>query len=520
LSHDIVIATINARYQHASLGLRYLFANLGDLQARARIREFTLEMRPMDIVEQILGDKPRIVGLGVYIWNVEQCTQVAALIKSVDPACRVVMGGPETGYEDDLPPGADHADYIISGQADVAFRDLCRQLLEDQPPTARFIRADTPSLETLELPYRHYDSEDIAQRLIYVEASRGCPFKCEFCLSSLDRTASGFDLDRFLDEMSNLYQRGARHFKFVDRTFNLKLSTTNRILEFFLDLDDPDLFLHFELIPDRLPEALKAHLVRFRPGTLQFEIGIQTFNPAVQKLISRRQDDALTRANLLWLRQHTAAHIHADLIFGLPGEDLESFADGFNTLYELGPHEIQVGILKRLRGTPILRHESERGLRFNPAPPYNILCSDSVDFATLQRVQRFARYFDMIANSGRFPHTMILFDASTIFQTFLALCDWLFRETGKTHRIALPRLFDLVHQGCVNALGMDTEQVLEALRQDYLAGGFKGMPKCLDRDRPHVPMATRALDHSARQARHLSARKATLQYRHTSGDKP
>lgn len=519
MSSDIVIATVNARYHHASLGLRYLYANLGDLRRRAAMREFTLETRPIDIVEQILSDRPRIVGLGVYIWNVEAIEQVAALIKSIDPGCVVVMGGPETGCETDPPPAARHADYVVSGQADIAFAELCSRLLAGESPNVRFIHAPNPPLDTLEFPYGYYDAEDISRRLIYVEASRGCPFKCEFCLSSLDRTAWNFELNRFLDEMSRLYQRGARHFKFVDRTFNLKLSTTTRILEFFLDLDDPELFLHFELIPDRLPDALKSHLVRFRAGTLQFEIGVQTFNPEVQSLISRRQDNARTRANLAWLRRHTHAHIHADLIFGLPGEDLDSFAAGFNTLYSLGPHEIQVGILKRLRGTPLVRHESTHGLRFNPAPPYNILCSDTVDFPTLQRVQRFARYFDMIANSGRFARTVALFDAGTMFETFMVLSDWLYETTGSTHRIALPRLFDLVHRGCVEALGLDGERVRESLEQDFHAGGFKGMPKCLDTLERRTPVG-KARGHAVRQARHVAAATATFQDRLSSGGKP
>ncbi|MES2563631.1 MAG: radical SAM protein, partial [Pseudomonadota bacterium] len=151
--------------------------------------------------------------------------------------------------------------------------------------------------------------EDVAQRFIYVEASRGCPFKCEFCLSSLDKTAWAFDLDLFLSELAALYARGARHFKFVDRTFNLKAAAGLRILEFFLERLDDSLFVHFEVIPDHLPGSLKTAITRFPPGTLQFEVGIQTWNPAVQSLISRRQNNEASAENLAWLRNESNAHL-------------------------------------------------------------------------------------------------------------------------------------------------------------------------------------------------------------------
>jgi hypothetical protein len=162
-------------------------------------------------------------------------------------------------------------------------------------------------LDQLALPYRFYTDEDIAHRLIYVEASRGCPFRCEFCLSALDKTAWPFPLEPFLAELQTLHNRGVRHFKFVDRTFNLNSKTCARILDFFLERLDERLFLHFELIPDHLPEALKTRIVQFPPGALQFEIGVQTFNPTVQALISRKQDNRKTEENLRWLRQYTHA---------------------------------------------------------------------------------------------------------------------------------------------------------------------------------------------------------------------
>jgi len=321
--------------------------------------------------------------------------------------------------------------------------------------------------KTLSLPYQYYSDEDIHQRVIYVEASRGCPLKCEFCLSSLDKTAQAFDIDLFLGEMETLYQRGARHFKFVDRTFNLNIKTSEKILNFFLSKPLHDLFLHFELIPDRLPLELKQIIQQFPAGSLQFEIGIQTFNPEIQQLISRRQDANKTLANLQFLRQKTEAHLHTDLIAGLPGEDLESFAQGFDQLTSLQPHEIQLGILKRLRGTPLIRHTEKYQMVFNPNPPYNILRTRDMDSATVFRISRFARYWDMIANSGRFSNSLPFMLDSAPFQHFMDLSDWLFKRTGQTHKIALPRLFKLLHDYS------DQETTRAALQKDFIKTGIK-----------------------------------------------
>src|SRR5207249_1241801 len=167
----------------------------------------------------------------------------------------------------------------------------------------------------------------------------------------------------------------------------------------------PGLFLHFEMIPDRLPEALRGTIAKFPPGTLQFEVGIQTFNEEVAARISRRQENARLADNLRFLREHTGVHVHADLIVGLPGEDVESFAAGFDRLVALRPQEIQVGMLKRLRGTPIVRHDLEFAMAYSPHAPYEILQTRDIDFAMMQRMRRFSRYWDLVANSGNFLGT-------------------------------------------------------------------------------------------------------------------
>jgi hypothetical protein len=239
---------------------------------------------------------------------------------------------------------------------------------------------------------------------------------------------------------ARLLDRGVRLFKFVDRTFNLNLDVSRSLLQFFHERYRPDLLLHFEMIPDRLPEALRESIARFPAGALQFEIGVQTFNSEVGDRIHRRQNIERLEDNFRFLRRETGVHLHADLIVGLPGESMESFASGFDRLLALDPHEIQVGILKRLRGTPIVRHDATWGMIYSPDPPYEILETSCLDFPTLQRLRRFARYWDLIGNSGNFLETSRLLwtGLPSAFHAFLNWSDWLHVRTGSQHGIADP----------------------------------------------------------------------------------
>lgn len=447
---DILLTTLNARYSHASLGLRYLMANMGPLREHTEIAEFVIGLKTAELAERLLAHAPRIIGLGVYIWNVEESTRLVALLKRIAPEVVLVLGGPEVSYEVDEQAITALADYVITGWGEVSFPRLCGQILAGKPTLPRISAGEQPPLAALRLPYDEYSDADIALRNIYVEASRGCPFKCEFCLSALDKTAWPFALDEFLAAMARLYERGARRFKFVDRTFNLKVDTSARILDFFYQriTDHPEdaVFAHFELVPDHLPEALKQSIARFPPGCLQFEIGIQTFNPQVQALISRRQDNQRAEDNLRWLRTHSHAHLHVDLIAGLPGEDLASFAQGFNRLVALGPHEIQLGILKRLRGTPIVRHTAPFAMVYDPYPPYALLANDRIAFSEMQQMARFARYWDLVANSGRYADCLPALLGNDPFARFMAFSLWLFQQTDVTGGLAPERLRRLLNQ--------------------------------------------------------------------------
>jgi radical SAM superfamily enzyme YgiQ (UPF0313 family) len=507
---DIVLTTLNAKHIHSAFGLRYLLANLGELKSRACLVEFDIHHRPLDVVEVLLARQPSIVGLGVYIWNVAQTTEVVATLKRLRPDIAVILGGPEVSFEVEEQEIARLADYVITGEADLKFAEVCGRLLAGDSPPHKIIPANVPDLNRLALPYDLYTDDDIAHRIIYVEASRGCPFTCEFCLSSLDIPVRQFPLAALLEALQLLLDRGVRQFKFVDRTFNLNLNVSKTILQFFLERYRAGLFIHFEMIPDRLPESLRDLIAQFPPGALQFEVGIQTFNPEVSRLISRRQDYDRLADNFRFLRGQTRVHVHADLIAGLPGESLESFAAGFDRLVALGPQEIQVGILKRLRGTPIVRHDAEWRMVYNPDPPYEILQTALIDFATMQRLRRFARYWDLVGNSGNFVETTPLIWSRTAspFDGFMRWSDWLFERVGRQHGIALTNLAELLFEFLTRALGLAPEPVAQALWRDYQNGGRNDVPGFLrDYVRPveQVPPRRKIPPGVKRQARHLAS---------------
>ena len=245
---SIILATLNARYVHSAIGLRCLFANMQELKAATVIREFTINDQMQDVAEQLLADNPEVIGLGVYIWNAEQTAELVHILKRVSPETVVVLGGPEVSYS---PMRVDFsaADFVIQGEGDEAFYQLVKAIQSGLSPTERIIKAPLPNVLTMLMPYDEYTDEDVAHRYIYVEASRGCPFQCEFCLSSIDEKVRNFDTDLFLAALEKLWVRGVRNFKFIDRTFNLNINIASQLLDFFLSKPMP-YFVHFEVIPD------------------------------------------------------------------------------------------------------------------------------------------------------------------------------------------------------------------------------------------------------------------------------
>lgn len=473
---EICLSTLNASYPHTAFGLRYLKANLGQFEQRCLIKEFTINKKPQEIASELLALNPKILGFGVYIWNTDQTKAVIEILKAQNPEILIVLGGPEVSYESEGQKIVQLADYVICGEADFLFREFCEQILEaNQKPAQKIIRGSLPEITQVNLPYLLYDDNDIKNRVIYVEASRGCPFKCEYCLSSLDKSVRNFPINIFLAEMQMLFDKGVRQFKFIDRTFNLSPKIGTQILIFFLEKSkvlaekNENIFLHFEMVPDRLPDELKNLICQFPAGSLQFEIGIQTWDDKVAALVSRRQDFNKVEENLTFLRQKTTVHTHVDLIAGLPGEDLETFARGFDRLAKLAADEIQVGVLKRLKGTPIIRHDLAWKMQYDQAPPFQVLSTKTMDAEIIAKVTKFSKFWDLIANRGQFKKTCqfirnnCLEKNESLFYFYWNLTDYLIEQHQKSHSIHLIDLFRSMH----NYLNAKGYPATELLFEDY-----------------------------------------------------
>lgn len=517
MQKDILLITLNSTYQHSSFGLRYLFANLKELQPRAHILEWTIHATPRNVVEKILKYQPKIVGFGVYIWNTTETFQIVSILKKVAPEVAIVLGGPEVTHESETQAICNAADYVIKGESDFLFHEFCENILQGQMPEKKFISGPLPDIKKIQTPYAFYTDEDIQNRIIYVEVSRGCPYKCEYCLSSLDKLVRSFELDSFLADMDTLISRGTRQFKFVDRTFNLSVQTSSRILQFFLERIHLNLFLHFEMVPDRLPDELKELIKKFPAGSLQFEVGIQTWNPEVAKNVSRRNDFTKVRENFKFLAAETGVHSHADLIVGLPGESIQSFAQGFDQLAICAPHEIQVGILKRLKGAPIARHDREFQMVYQDHPPFQILKNKDISYFEMQQMNRFAKFWDLIANSGNFTNTTNWLkqesqkrEDGSFFWEFFALSEFLSQRFGETHSIALQSILEALWSYLTEEKKWDKDFIRELLLSDYMKDKPRNIPNFLKEglDLTAFQIHQRAAKTSAapmRQQRHVKA---------------
>ncbi len=461
---NLVILAINARYSHSSLAARSLMANMQ--HARPLLLECEIKQTPQAIFTKIAQLEPSILAISVYIWNRQLVDQIVPLVRENLPQTKIILGGPEITY-DTQSSLANEADCVICGEAEEILPKICENIANGKP-VAHIQHATPPNLAKLAFPTEAYTDQDLLHRNIYIETSRGCPCACSFCLSSLTCGVRYYPLDTVLAHLEKLYRRGARHFRFVDRSFNLAGKRAVQILQFFEQKRRDDLFIHLEVVPEFLFQNLRDLMVRFPPGSLHIETGIQSLSPEVLQRINRPANPEAALEGIHWLTHQAHATVHADLIAGLPGETLHSFIAGFEKLYRTGPAEIQLGCLKHLPGTKL---HQEPGMRFHKNPPYQVIASDAMSPADLDQVHRFASHWERVINRNHFPHTTkLLLQSPNIWHTFNAFSLTLERQHGR-YGIGL---VEIAHElyAFLNANHIAaTETIRAALEQDYLAEG-------------------------------------------------
>ncbi len=476
----IVLTSLNARYHHCALSLRCIQANLGELRPKSLIQEFVIKQSTEDVAEALLAHDPQILLISVYIWNVEATLKLLHELRKRSPELKLVVGGPEVSYPPLYPGITEAVDYVVTGEGEIAARELCEQLLSGNPPKAKFIKGPQEDVETTVLPYDLYTDDDIKNRIVYLETSRGCPYRCEYCLSSLDREVRFFPLDELLAAFQILMDRGVRLFKLLDRTFNTKIDRAVRILEFFLDNLQSGLVIHCEVVPDRIPDELKACFQRFPAGCLQFEVGVQSFNQEVLDRIRRAQKADKVEKNLAWLCNESKAVIHADLIFGLPGETLESMQDSFNRLVIHEPDQIQLNLLKLLKGTPIVQHTEPFGMVYAPKAPFEIQETSTIDRDTMQMLREFSRVWTLFHNAEKLKTSLpyVWRDQPDAFAAYLEFTNYIKANTEKLYGIDFLEQVRLLDDW-LQQHSAHPARARQAIIADYSNWGKRILPKFL-----------------------------------------
>ncbi|GIP38896.1 B12-binding domain-containing radical SAM protein [Paenibacillus sp. J31TS4] len=415
-----VLSTLNAKFIHTSLALRCLKAYCRD-EFEVEIAEYTIKDPAMNVVADLFRRKPDVVGFSCYIWNIEETITIIQMLKKIMPEVTVVLGGPEVSYDtEEWMKRLPEADFIVMGEGEETFHHLLQVLEGDRKFHFVYgiayrkngeviLNPGRPKLNLADLPSPHRFAEDVpdlAKRIVYFETSRGCPFSCQFCLSSIEVGVRYFDIERTKADLLYLIRSGAKLIKFVDRTFNIKRDYALEMFRFLIEHHDGCVF-QFEITADIMrPEVLDYLAEHAPPGIFRFEIGVQSTNDRTNELVQRRQNFAKLTRTVTKVKASGKIDQHLDLIAGLPEEDYASFRKTFNDVFAMRPEELQLGFLKMLRGTGMRLDAEKYGYKFMDRAPYEILGNDILPFSDLVRIKRVEDVLEKYWNAHRLDRTV------------------------------------------------------------------------------------------------------------------
>ena len=477
----ILLTAINSKYIHSNLSVRYLKAFTKDLDFQGDIKAFSINDRVENILEGIIEEKPDVVAFSCYIWNMEFVNRLAELIKLVDPNIEILYGGPEVSYEGKEFLENHEGEYVIVGEGEKTFREfvlykLGEGKIEDikglnyKRDGKVFENPKRPEMDMNELVFPYTYEEDINNKIVYYEASRGCPFKCKYCLSSVMHGVRFLDVERVKKELKYFMERGLKLVKFVDRTFNCNREYTVELLKYLSEQDTETRF-HFEVAADLLTEEQIEILNNAPKGRFQLEVGVQTTNNEVLHNINRYITYENIKEKVLKVASGKNVMQHLDLIAGLPGEDLESFKKSFNDVHAIRPDEIQLGFLKLLNGSS-MREEAEKwGIVYSPYAPYEIIRSKDISYEELLLLKKVEAMVDKYYNSCKFNNVIKFFlniyDKPFDFYYDLAM---FFEEKGNFKRsIGNVEYYKILLDFYLEKIGGEDEGLFkEVLKFDYL----------------------------------------------------
>ena len=417
---NVVLSTLNSKFIHSSLALRYLKA-YGEAHGQAYdIVEYTINMPVLHILSDITEHDIDVLGFACYIWNIEMTLHVVDMVKAVRPDIKIVLGGPEVSFTaDELLERCPNIDYIVQGEGEEAFHALVTALQlgnDGLDPVILGVRGrrdgsilgsleavEVSDLSSIPFPYTEEDMEDLEHKIIYYESSRGCPFSCQYCLSGNKNTVRFFPQERTLEELQWFIDHGVKQVKFVDRTFNCAPHHHRPLMEFMKD-SDTDMNFHLEMEPELMTEWETNILCETPPGRIQIEVGVQSTHKKTLDAINRYNDWPYIQKSIRPIIQAGRTHVHMDLIVGLPHEDFKRFGQSFNDLFSLQPHALQIGFLKLLKGSGVRRMREYKYVA-DPLAPYEVLSTHVLPYDDVRFLKYFEDVFERFYNSERFRTT-------------------------------------------------------------------------------------------------------------------
>lgn len=484
----VTLATLNAKYIHTSLALRYLKA-FAERDFDVEIAEYTIKDPAMNIVTDLFLRNSDVIGFSCYIWNIEETITVIQMLKKIRPELKIVLGGPEVTYDVDywmkrLP----EVDFIVIGEGEETFHHLLTEIEGEQkyhfvygisyrkPSGEVLINPGRPKLDLASIPTPYRFTEDIAElgkRVVYMETSRGCPFSCQFCLSSIEVGVRYFDKEKIKADILYLIENGAKLIKFVDRTFNIKRDYAMEMFQFLIDNHQGCVF-QFEITADIMrPEVLDFLSENAPAGIFRFEIGVQSTNDLTNELVKRKQNFTKLSNTVNKIKSSGKIDQHLDLIAGLPEENYDSFRNTFNDVFALRPEELQLGFLKMLRGTGLRIRAEEYGYSYMDYAPYEILGNHVLPFADIVRIKRVEDVLEKYWNAHRMDHTLLYLiekEFPSAFHFFQDFGD--FWEEQGWSRIGhqLEDLFTRLHLFLEQRGTQAPEIILGLMKLDYFLG--------------------------------------------------
>lgn len=454
----ILLVGINAKYTHTALAVYSISAYLTKKGVAHEVAEYSVNDPYEKVFYDILSKQPDIIGFSTYLWNISAVRRLAQDLKLARPRLRIFYGGPEAGYHEDKDSSYPEADFVIAGEGEGA--------------VYRYLTGKEPDGEFPNLPFS-YETLPSAGKTVYYEASRGCPYRCSYCISSLEKNLRFKPFEQVKEELSVFIRAGVKKVKFIDRTFNVN-PDAYEIWKFVIE-EGRDTGFHFEIKPELFSKKDFTLLKTAPRGRIQFEAGLQSLNETTLTAIHRQNNTEKAFANLKEILSMGNIHLHLDLIAGLPYEDKHSFVEGFNRVYALSPHLLQLGFLKVLNGTEIKEKAKEYGLVYSPHPPYQVICTHWLSVEDMMELKVAEDGLDTFSNKGFFPTALsFLWEKNTLsyYDTFLSLGNLLKHRPPLSH----PALFRLFYEWYLEQGLKNPEAFLEKLQMDF------------QKKNPHKPM--------------------------------